>query len=400
MKALSIFFVVFAVLMAGCNVQDKIGSQDNKTNDSNNRFAFDLYSKINKDSDNVFFSPFSISSAMAMTYEGARGKTAEEIRSVFHFPEIAVMRSSFKSFNQWINRENKSYRLSNANALWAQKDYPFTDEYASTAREYYDANISNVDFKAELEESRLKINSWVESKTNSKIKDLIPQGAVSSDTRLVVTNAIYFKGTWIKQFEKENTREDIFTYDWLPPDSGLKRPVHGMKVQMMEMTKESFNYSETADFQVLELPYSGGDLSMILVLPKSGKELDWDSYSDLRKSLREQEVNVFIPRFKMETKYFMSKTLSEMGMPAAFSDSADFSGMDGNGGLIIHDVIHQAFVEVNEEGTEAAAATGVVVGITSVGKEPPVFRADHPFTFIIQERSNGNILFMGRFSKP
>ncbi len=366
---------------------------------ANNQFAFDLYSKFKGDKGNIFFSPYSISTALAMTYEGAKGKTAEEMQSVLHIPEDPdIRRPAFASAYNEINKKDKKYELSAANALWAQQDYKFLDEYTGNVEKYYGGKVTNPDFAKETEKSRTTINKWVENKTNNKIKDLIPQGVLSEMTRLVLTNAIYFKGTWIKQFDKKDTKEEDFK-----TTSG-----NTVKARMMRLAGDGakFNYAEKDNLQILEMPYAGEELSMIVLLPKDDalgaleESLKPGKLSELKNALREQRVDVYIPKFKFETKYSMAETLADMGMPAAFSGNADFSGMDGTKSLYIAAVIHQAFVEVNEEGTEATAATGVVMDLESVAPAIPIFRADHPFIFIIQQKETGNILFMGRVDDP
>lgn len=367
---------------------------------ANNLFAYDLYSKYKSNDGNVFFSPYSISTALAMTYEGARGKTADEMAAVMHYPkDDQARRNGFASIYAQINRKDKNYTLNTANALWAQKDYSFMPDYLDTAGKYYGGNVTNLDFVKETEKSRITINKWVEDHTNDKIKDLIPTGAVGPATRLVLTNAIYFKGKWAIQFNKNDTSERVFRTG---PDKTVK-------AQMMSLAGEKavFNYGETDLFQILELPYDGEDLSMLILLPKEDDissleaSLNEDNLAAWENAMNEEQVNVFLPRFKFETKYFMADTLMEMGMPTAFSLDADFSGMTGNKDLLISDVIHQAYVEVNEEGTEAAAATGVVMKLTSVGpSQTKTFYADHPFIFIIQDKTTGTILFMGKVNDP
>ena len=367
---------------------------------ANNQFALELYSELKNSDGNVFFSPFSISTALAMTYEGARGKTADEMQSVFHFPiNENLRRSSFAAIQNQINKTDSKYKLSIANALWAQNDYKFLSEYTNVLQQYYAGKATNVDFKNLIEESRQTINKWVEDKTNNKITNLFPKGSLNSMTRLVLTNAVYFKGTWIKQFEKKQTRDDDFRIS----------ATNIVKVPMMQRTDKDakFNYTESDNLQILEMPYEGDKLSMIVLLPKNDSlsslesSLSLEKINDWRSKLREQRVDVFMPKFTFDTKYFMSDTLAKMGMPKAFTDNADFSGMDGTKSLSIQNVIHQAFVDVSEEGTEAAAATGVSVGITSfMPQQTPIFRADHPFIFVIQDKENGNILFFGRVSNP
>ncbi|MBW2984535.1 serpin family protein [Candidatus Woesearchaeota archaeon] len=398
--------IILSILLVGCaaDTEPIKPADDSKATaegvktvvDANNQFALDLYSKLKGEGGNVFFSPYSISTALAMTYEGARGQTAEEMKGVFYFPDSDVMRPSFARIYNLINKEDKKYKLHTANALWAQQDYAFLPEYLGLVEQYYGGKTTNLDFVTKTEESRKIINDWVEDKTNNKIKDLIPPGAINAMTRLVLTNAIYFKGNWLKQFKKSDTYEADFR---VSPDKTVK-------VEMMSMSgKESkFNYAETEELQILEMLYDGEELSMLLLLPREDditaleNSLTAEKLDEWKGMLREREIVVNIPKFTFETKYFMVPTLTEMGMPTAFSANADFSGMDGTRNLFISNVIHQAFVEVNEEGTEAAAATAVIVALTAMPTN--MFIADHPFIFIIQERETGDILFLGKVMDP
>lgn len=428
----SIFTIIFTFLLIGCTPsldvkeerfesspiiidviddetieeESEVKKEDNKEenvitksfidiSDSNNQFAFELYSKLSEEEGNIFFSPWSITAALAMTYEGARGETADEIARTLHFPEdYSLLRSSYVGLNSKINSKDSKYNLSTANAFWVQEDFGILDEYVNVLQKYYDANANLVDFIKATEETRQTINKWVEDKTNDKIKDLIPEGALDAATRLVLTNAIYFKANWLIQFDKEETKDEEFK-------------VNNEKiviVPIMRYTESRFNYAETEELQILEMLYEGTNLSMIILLPKDNdletieSTLSTIKFNEWINKLKEQNVDIFIPRFTFDSKYSLRKTLAEMGMPSAFSD-ADFSGIDGKKDLVISDVIHQAFVDVNEEGTEAAAATAVITSITSI-RSTPVFRADHPFIFIIQERTNNTILFLGRVSDP
>ena len=397
--------LVVIVFMSGCTTVQKADDSGataegvNSVVDANNDFAFDMYTKVKSDTENVFFSPYSISTALAITYEGARGQTAEEIQTVFHFPkDDNVRRPSFARIYNQLNAGSNDYQLSTANALWAQKDYPFLEDYIKSAENYYGGKVTNLDFIGETEKSRVTINDWIEQQTRNKIKDLIPQGVLSDYTRLVITNAIYFKGFWTNKFDPKDTGEEDFKLS-----NG-----NDVKVPMMRLTDSElkFKYTETEDLQVLEMPYKGEELSMIILLPKEGKMGDLENsissekLTEWKNALRNETVHISLPKFKFETKYFLVDTLKEMGMPVAFSSSdADFSGMNGKRDLFIQNVIHQAFVEVNEEGTEAAAATAVVVNTMSI---PSIkdFRADHPFIFIIQDKSTGNVLFLGKVNDP
>ncbi|MBW2965900.1 serpin family protein [Candidatus Woesearchaeota archaeon] len=406
---LAVFLVILSALLLplGCKGPIVPLADDSQANDkdvinvvnNNNQFALELYSELKDQNDNVFFSPYSIATALAMTYEGARTETAEEMQSVLHLPENGIVRrSSYARIHNLINKKDKEYKLYSANAFWAQKDYPFLDSYKNTIKKYYAAEANNLDFIQETEKSRQTINNWVEEKTNNKIKDIIPPGAINSLTRLVLTNAIYFKGDWVLKFDKKKTRDAPFK---ITPDNEVT-------VKMMTLTGEKarFNYAffPENEMQILELLYEGEDLSMLILLPKEGnmqeleESLTAEKLNQWKSSMRETKIDVYMPKFKFETKYFLPQTLAKMGMPTAFKwPGADFSGMDGTQDLFISNVIHQAFVEVNEEGTEAAAATAVVVGITAM---PNFFRADHPFIFIIQERQTGGILFLGKVVDP
>ena len=419
----AVLLVIVCAFLAGCTGTDSAGTgtvtptpTQNVTGtgsaiesvvDANNMFAFDIYKKLaseNSEDDNLFLSPFSISSALALTYEGAKGETADQIRSVFYFPEnIDTLRNGYLDVNTGINAGDPDYELNVANALWAEETYQFLEDYINTAETYYSAETTNLDFINQPEESRVTINDWVAEKTNNKIEDLIPEGMIDSLTRLVITNAIYFKGTWVLQFDENMTAEADFT----TPSGEI------VTVDMMKRTDDDaiYGYAETDDLQVLEMPYeneTGKKLSMIVLLPKENDlqaaedALTEGEFEEIVGSIESQQVKVYFPKFKLETEYQLSDTLSEMGMPIAFTSAADFSGMDGTTGLSISDVVHKAFVEVNEEGTEAAAATAVVIRLTAaVEEEPvPVFMADHPFIFLIQDDETGNILFIGRISNP
>lgn len=367
---------------------------------ANNQFALEFYSNLRQnEKGNIFFSPYSVSTALSMVYEGARGQTAKEIQSVFHLPEDAdLRRSSIAAIYNQLNKKDAKYKLNTANALWMQKDYQLLQDYLAAVERYYAGKAANVDFRGATEEARKTINNWVEEKTNNKIKDLFPRGSLNPLTRLVLTNAVYFKGNWVKQFDKSQTKEEDFK---VGDDKTIK-------TQMMSRTdKESkFGYAETKDLQILEMPYEGKDLSMLVFLPKNNdlesleKLLTPEKLSQWKKEIKEKRVNVYLPKFTFNTKYTLNENLANMGMPRAFTDQADFSGINGGKDLYIQLVVHQAFVDVNEEGTEAAAATGISVGITSVGPIIPEFRADHPFIFLIQEKETGNILFMGRVVNP
>ena len=396
-------------------VADETGSTEEgiqQVVNANNQFAFEMYSELNKtEQGNLFYSPYSISAALAMTYEGAKEQTADEMKSVFHFPENNILRPNFAAIYNKINEQDKDYELRTGNALWAQKDYPFLQDYLDRVEKYYGGKAANLDFVNQTEESRQTINRFIEEQTNDKIKDLIPKGVLNSLTRLVLTNAIYFKGTWQWEFDKADTKEQDFK---ITPDNVVKVPM-----MRMEPDKAELNYADLENLQILELPYKGEEISMLILLPKQGESYDYQTgeVTTLNYTLKDIELSaekideyeaqmqatkldeIYLPKFEFDTKYFMNETLGSLGMPTAFLGGADFSGMNGNKKLFIGSVIHQAYVKVDEQGTEAAAATAVEM-TESIAPLSNMFRADHPFIFLIQETNTGNILFLGRVIDP
>ena len=358
--------------------------------DSVNQLTFDLYQKLAAEKEgNLFISPYSISTALAMTYGGARGETAEQMESILHFGGQDATHPAFSLLRKKLNaiQEKGHIQLSVANSLWPQKEYPFRPDYLALTKEFYGSEIKPVDYKTDAEGARKKINTWVEDRTNDRIKDLIPEGVLDSMTRLVLANAIYFKGDWASQFKPEHTRPAPFKLA-----NGTT-----IEVPMMSQTAD-FRIVHTKDFQALELPYEGNDLSMLILLPNASDKLpDLDLEMVDGLTFNKMEVMVQLPKFKLESTFMLGDTLAAMGTPLAFSRQADFSGMDGTKKLYIGAVVHKAFVEVNEEGTEAAAATAVVMKRMSM---PPQFTANRPFVFLIRENSTGTILFIGRVIDP
>ena len=368
----------------------------------NNKFCFDLYDQLIKENKgNIFFSPYSISTALAMTYAGARGVTEKEMAKVLHFTlSREKLHSAFFELSSLMKeiQEKGDVALSVANSLWIQKDFKLEKSFLKTTDKFYGAVPFLVDFVNDRENTRKRINLWVEEKTNEKIKNLIPGGVLDNLTRLVLTNAIYFKGNWITKFKKSQTKKMPF---WI--DLENKKDVDTM------FLTHTFKYREKENLQVLEMPYTGEDLSMLVILPSKEygiknleKELRNSTLQNWMSGLYRIKVKVYFPKFKMTSKFNMKKTFQAMGMGNAFSRNANFSGMSEKP-LKISEIIHKAFVEVNEEGTEAAAATAVIMKrIVSVRPKPriPEFRADHPFIFMIMERSTGSILFMGRIADP
>jgi serpin B len=367
-----------------------------------NQFAVDLCAQLDREQPdkNLFFSPTSISLALAMTAAGARGPTQSEMVKVLHLD--ADLTQAHAHYHQLLEKwnavgEKRAYQLRVANRLWGQKGYPIHPEFLALTHEQYGAEMLLVDF-AQAEAASREINHWVEQQTNGKINNLIPPASLNALTRLVLTNAVYFKGDWAQPFDKRNTREEDFT---VSAQAKVKVPL------MHQQTK--MGYAEEETFQVLEMPYAGRELSMVVLLPKKfdglptlEKAITVDKLGSLMSKLRVRKVITYLPKFKLETSFSLNPTLEAMGMKRAFSRTADFSGISTAENLYISAVLHKAYVDVNEEGTEAAAATGVMVGAMAARRpEPvPVFRADHPFLFLIRDTKAGNILFMGRLTNP
>jgi serpin B len=367
----------------------------------NSIFAVELYQRLCVSEGNLFFSPYSISTALAMTYAGARDNTEKQMAKTLRFSlDQKHLHDAFADIEAKINdvQEAGNVELSVANSLWPQQDYRFLNEYLSLIKKHYGVSITPVDFKRAGEAARKMINKWVADRTQEKIRDLIQPGILDSLTRLVLANAIYFKGNWESQFKAYLTKDAPFH---VSPTMSVQAPL---------MTqKQKFKYAETGALQILELPYVGEELSMIVLLPKKNdglkqleNSLTVEKLKQWKRRSGKREVSVFLPRFTMTSTFRLDKTLVSMGMVDAFNGTkANFAGMDGRvGWLYIGAVVHKAFVDVNEEGTEAAAATAVGIRALGMPAPPPTFLADHPFVFLIQENRTGSILFMGRLTDP
>jgi len=365
----------------------------------NSQFALDLYAELMKSEGNLVFSPYSVSTALAMTYAGARGNTALEMAEVLHFaldpedlhPAFQEMETTMRAI-----LERGDVELHVANSLWRQRNYPFLESFLSLTGAHYGASVTPVDFSRSPDEARRTINRWVEARTRERIRDLIRPGDLDPATVLALVNAIYFKGSWARRFDPAKTHEDRF----LLPGGGTAR------VQMMEQQGD-FMYGESEQAQVLELPYEGGDLSMFVILPREGHSLD-DTESLLTRAdvetwlsdLSQESVSVLLPKFRITWgARDLVDPLKLLGMRDPFlPGTADFSGMDGTRSLFLGLVLHKASIEVNEEGSEAAAATAGVLKKGLSGAR--LFRADRPFLFVIRENVSGNILFLGRMADP
>ncbi len=366
----------------------------------NNEFAFDLMRQIPVDNENVVISPFSISTALAMTYAGARETTMEQMAEVMHFDlDQDRFHQAYGAYlREMKTRAADHIELNIANSLWAQDDYHFLDSFFETVEANYDSKTFQVNFKEHHQQITKDINDWVYDETSEKIEDLIAPNVLTNDTRLVLVNAIYFLGAWMKEFDPDLTTEDLF----------YLRDREMASTDFMRRS-DTLPYYEDETRQMLEIPYSGGDFSMLFMLPAEGKSLEEfernanaASFADMIEKMDEQEVEVFVPSFEAETQIDLENILAHMGMENAFNRFADFSGMTGDLDLVLDKVIHQAVIEVAEEGTEAAAATAVVViRKTAIDPdEPPIFRANRPFLFFVKDNTTQNILFSGRVMNP
>ena len=370
----------------------------------NSTFAFALYQRLRTEEGNLFYSPYSISLALAMTYAGARGETEQQMADTlqFNLPQDRL-HPAFNSLDIELasrgegakGKDGEGFRLNIVNAIWGQKDYGLLSEFLDVLAENYGAGLRVLDFASAPEESRITINNWVSDQTEDRIEDLIPQGLIDALTRLVLTNAIYFNAAWALPFNEDATSDGTFYL--LNGDEVV--------VPMMRQT-ESFGYITGDNYQALELLYDGHELSMVILLPQSGRfdafeaSLDLERLNAILGKLERRQVSLTMPRFEFESSFSLRETLAAMGMPAAFSGSADFSGMTGNPDLFIADVVHKAFVSVDEAGTEAAAATAVVMPMAIPPEEPVEVTVNRPFIFLIRDIETGAILFVGRVVNP
>ena len=373
--------------------------------ESINAFGLELYKALQAeagDSDNLFVSPFSISTVLAMAYAGARGQTAAQMAEALHFSsDPAEVARQFGALLADLNSAGQdSFALTAANALWGQDGVQYLSEFLATMQNDYGGGLSQVDFINAPEEARETINAWVAEHTGGKILDLFPEGSIGTYTRLVLANAIYFKGDWATPFRAASTYDATFTL--LSGASEQAATMHGLG---------SYRYMQRDGFQVLELPYAGGRLVMDVLLPTAGSGLAGlsvgqlpDDLSAWLSGLSRQQVKISLPKFKMTAEFSLAEQLQALGMTDAFGDKADFSGLTDAVQLTISQVRHKAFIEVNEKGTEAAAATGIAVSLATAAYHEPVipieFNADHPFLFMIRDVKSGAVLFMGQMVDP
>jgi serpin B len=364
----------------------------------NTAFALDLYAQLKGGKGNLIFSPYSISSAMAMIYAGGRGQTESQIAETLHFTlPRETLHTAFLELQDDLNEVQKpgSIQFLIANAIWPHNAYSFKKAFLGLLETHYRASVTPVDYIDHLEEARQTINRWVEDKTMDQIKELIRPGILNALTRMVLTNAIYFKGNWNSQFSEKSTKTMPFNVT----------STQSVMIPMMYQTEE-FGYHADETIQVLEMGYKGNRISMLVLLPlqKGGitnleKNLNTRQLQQWTDQIQKQKVETWFPKFKLTSSFDLNDPLLALGMLDAFGKKANFSGMDGTRRLYLSAVVHKAFVEVNEEGTEATAATGGVISVTSAPVLPQ-FKADHPFLFFIRDTVSKSILFIGRVVQP
>jgi|WetSurMetagenome_2_1015567.scaffolds.fasta_scaffold175863_1 serpin B len=370
----------------------------------NNTFALNLYRALQNNEGNLFFSPSSISEALAMAYAGARGQTETDMSKALQFnllqnelhPAFNLLSRDLAMRGQGAKgKDGEGFRLHIVNATWGQKNYTFLSSYLDTLAINYDAGLRLVDFSGNPEQSRNTINDWISQQTENKIKDLIPSGAIDALTRLVLTNAIYFNAAWAKPFDTALTVPQPFYL------------ISGNPVTVSMINQNtSFKYAESDLYQAVELPYDGQELSMLIILPATGKLSDFESsfkesvLANIISDLKPNEVQLALPKFEFESSLGLKQSLESLGMGDAFSDKADFSGINGAHDLYIQDVLHKAYVSVDEAGTEAAAASAVIIGLSSMPSKTYEMTVNRPFLFLIRDNATGSIIFLGRVLDP
>ncbi len=382
------------ILMYAVNAETREVAQDSQ------QFPFELLRTLNDKNSNLCFSPYSISSALAMTLEGARGETQEEIkRSLGFFSDPSEISSSFLKLNQELKASNQAdTRLLIANSLWIQKGMTILPEFLGTMNKYYQSALYSIDFKNQPEEARLNINTWVNQTTQGKISNLLAPGNVSSATRMVLASAIYMKARWALPFSERQTMKHPF----------FGNDERSFFVPMMTNTQE-YSFFEDTWAQIIELPYKDETLAMLCILPREQitmkqleDQLSSQLFTEWRAGLKKERVRLFFPKFTIHSTLSLEESLSKMGMPTPFSSKADFSGINGAKDLQISRIVHKAFIASDEAGTEAAAVTAVIMNLKSSlnEAEPRVLKIDRPFLYLIYHKNTGAILFMGRVVNP
>ncbi len=397
------FFLTILSLLIPAAVRGAVMQPATSNTSAGNAFAIDLYKQLATPESDLFFSPSSIETALSMTLSGARGRTEKQMATVMNVQPDAITHhhEELAGFEQQLKNILKKgeITITSSNSIWPQQGYPLSLRWITLMRKYYGSAVTPVDYIRQTEKARLSINRQVEKETKKRVREFIKPGILTPRTRLSLVSAVYFKGDWEHPFNENNTIKSPFY---------IKRGKTGMAPLMRQSA--TFGYADRDSLQVLELPYSGKELSMVLILPKETfglealeKSMTPERFLLWTSNLHQTKVDARILKFSTTAAFRLDKTLINMGMTDAFSsDLADFSGMDSNrNNLFIGAVVHKAFVDVSEKGTEAAAATAVIMQLKSAMPMPiPVFKTDHPFFFVIRENSSGRILFMGRITDP
>jgi serpin B len=374
----------------------------------NQIFAVELFQAVSKANENLFLSPYSISLSLAMAGSGARGQTQSEIDQVLHLqlPQEMIP-AAFNALNQSLavgtsptnsdSGQGEKFKLKIAAATWGQKGFQIRPAYLDLLHTYYGADLQSVDFKANPELARSAMNQWTSQSTQGKIKDMIAPGAIAPDTRMIITNAIYFQSAWLNPFDKNGTHDQTFTTST------------GETITVPMMQQEAyFGYAKGSGWQAVELPYANDSFVMDLILPDQGQfqsfeqSLDAPLIDAITQKMDPSTVNISLPRFQINSGLALNHTLNQLGITQAFDlSNADFTGISAQEGLYLGNVLHRAYIQVDENGTEAAAASGISMPVT--GGEPSIpvqVVFDHPFLFLVREKNTGTILFLGKMAKP
>ncbi|MGC9366814.1 MAG: serpin family protein [bacterium] len=393
-----LFLGVFLILIQSLTSADILNPEDYQIAMGNNSFGIEMYRQLSRDNtENIFFSPFSLYTSLSILYEGADGSTRQKIKAVLEFyDDDQMLRSGFESIMAYYNSITSQNQLILANALWFQQDYPVSDDFIKIIQQYYQGEIEQLDFYNQSDQSAQQINRWIFEKTLGKIENIVGEEMIDPLTVMILTNAIYFRGVWKYQFDPEMTDSMFF----------FVTSERKVKVPMMLINDEDllFDYAENELLQALELPYEGENLVMTILLPKQDlsefePEFDYENLNEILDDLHPENVTVYLPRFSFNSKYIINDYLSDLGLGEIFSSDSDFSRINSRNNLFVNLILHQALVEVNEQGTEAVAATVVMIAANGHSYQK-VFYANRPFIFMIRDRQTGCILFMGRLVDP
>lgn len=388
---------IIAIALFSIAWQTSVSQEIPNIIENNNQFAFNIYNQLGKTSENIIFSPLSITSALAMTYIGAKNNTFEEFGKTFNFNRNidAFSKEYFYLFNSFQNKKS-DIQFYNANSLWIQNKLVINPEFLDLNKNYFSSSLNYTDFIKEPEKSRHTINQWVEENTKKKITNLLNPSAIDNTTRLVLVNALYFKGPWKDKFSKEKNIESDFQVG----RNKFEKSIY------MNRFITSFYFSDK-NVQIVDIPYADEKTSLMIILPKSFKKLkkverklNYEYYSNYIQHKEKKRINLFLPKFSIESEFDLNQTLSELGIQDAFTGAADFSGITNTERLYISKVVHKANISLDEEGTEAAAATAVIMRKTAVLLDEVEFNVNKPFIYLLRNNETNCIYFMGKIINP